>query len=714
MPNNLWNDEKAAALPALEGLVYRSNLLGQDRSVVNIFGGNTSVKLMETNHLGEEVEVLWVKGSGSDVATIKEGGFAGLRMAEINPLINRDAMSDEEMVAYLAHCIHALDRPRQSIETLLHAFTPGKHVDHSHPDAVISLACAQNGRALCEELWGDRMVWVDYIRPGFTLSKWIGEGIRANEKADLVVMGKHGLVNWGDTSKSCYDQTIKVVQEAEDFIESRRNGRKIFSGADIPALSESERQTIFSQILTGLRGAVSQERPAILQIDDSPEVLTYVGSANAATLSQVGAACPDHLVHTKRQPLYIDWKPDEGVEALQTKLQAGVETFVQSYKDYFASFSSEGDQLRDPNPRVILIPGLGMINTGADANAADVSKQLFQRAIAVSEGSEVLSTFTSLTAEESYGVEYWPLELYKLSLKPPPREMAGRVAIVSGGASGIGRATARRLAEDGAHVAIFDINLEGAVAVADELTQTYGHRRGMALSCDVTDEAAIQEAYRQVVLAYGGVDVMVNNAGIGIGGSIVETTVQDWNRTMDILGRGYFLMAREAFRVLQQQKMGGSLIFVCSKNSVAAGKNAAVYSAVKAAEMHMARCLAEEGGADGIRVNSVLPDAVLQGSSIWDTSWREARAANYGIAPDELDEYYRGRTTLKVNVFPENIAEAISFLAGPRASRTTTKKNIISSLSFNLNHPSYPIPFGYNARCFLFQISVVILFIHMY
>lgn len=671
MPENFWNDEEAKQKPALQGLVYRSNLLGRDRSVVNIYGGNTSAKLMEQDHLDRPVEVLWVKGSGSDVATIGEQGFAGLRLAEILPLLEREAMSDEEMVAYLAHCTHALDRPRQSIETLLHAFTPAKHVDHTHPDAVISLACTPSGQALAQELWGERMVWVDYIRPGFTLSKWIGEGIRANPKAELVVMGKHGLVTWGETSKESYENTIRVVQEAEDFIADRRKGRKVFAGADVEPLPAAERRRLFAQILPQLRGAVSVRRPAILQLDDSQEVLDFVGSANAGELSQVGAACPDHLVHTKRQPLFLDWTPDEGPAALSSKLAAGVDQFVDNYEAYFEEYSQEGDTLRDPTPRVILIPGLGMITTGADAKAADVSAQLYHRAIAVMAGSQILDEFISLTAQEAYNIEYWPLELYKLSLKPAPKEQAGRVVVVTGGASGIGRATARRLAEDHGHVVILDINREGAQQVADELVAAHGHRRGMAVHCDVTSEEAVKQAIEQVVLAYGGVDVAVSNAGIAISAPIDETTTQDWNRTMDILARGYFLISREAFRVWKQQGMGGSLIYVASKNSVAAGKNASVYSAAKAAELHMARCLAEEGGAHGIRVNAVLPDAVLQGSGIWDAGWREARAANYGIAPDELEEHYRQRTTLKVNVFPENIAEAISFLAGPRASRTT-------------------------------------------
>ncbi|HBY96329.1 MAG TPA: bifunctional rhamnulose-1-phosphate aldolase/short-chain dehydrogenase, partial [Chloroflexi bacterium] len=441
MPQNLWNPEAAMKLPALDGLVYRSNLLGQDRSVVNIYGGNTSAKLVEVDHLGREVEVLWVKGSGSDVATITEHGFAGLRLAEILPLMEREAMSDEEMVEYLSHCTHALNRPRQSIETLLHAFTPARHVDHTHPDAIISLACAARGRELVRELWGDRAIWVDYVRPGFTLSKWIGEGLRANPRAELVVMGKHGLVTWGETSERSYANTIRVIQEAEEFIASRRKGRAVFAGTAVPPLSAEKRRQILLELLPGLRGAVSRQRPAILQVDESPSAREFVGSDGATALSQVGSACPDHLVHTKHQPLFVDWTPAEGAGALASRVASGVEQFAANYADYFRRCSKPGDRMGDPYPRVILIPGVGMITSGADAQAADVSSQLYHRAISVMAGGQAVDRFTSLTFEEAYNVEYWPLELYKLSLKPPPRELAGRVVVVTGGASGIGRAT---------------------------------------------------------------------------------------------------------------------------------------------------------------------------------------------------------------------------------------------------------------------------------
>ena len=678
MPDNLWNEQEAARQPDLAGLVYRSNLLGREPSVVNVYGGNTSVKLAEVDHLGRQLAVLWVKGSGSDLAAMDAQGFAGLRQADLLPLLDRASMSDAQMVDYLARCTFALGRPRQSIETLLHAFIPARHVDHTHPDAVISLACVANGRQLCQELWGRRMVWVDYLRPGFALSKQIGLAVHTSFYAGdapspgphLVVMGKHGLVTWGDDSRQCYANTIRVIQDAEDFIARRRTG-PIFPGVDIPALDAARRRQILAEILPRLRGLLSQQQPAILQMDDSPAVLAFVGSQDAATLSQVGAACPDHLVHTKRQPLFVDWSPADGIEILVEKLAAGVSAFIADYTAYFQEHSRVGDQMHDPGPRVILIPGLGMITAGSDIGAADVARQLYGRAIAVMDGSQTVGRFTSLSAQESFDVEYWPLELHKLSLKPSPRELAGRVALVTGGASGIGRAVAHRLAQDGAHVAILDIDLAGAQQVADALVAQHGRGRGLALHCDVTSEEAVARAFEAVVLAYGGVDVVVSNAGIAFGAPIDETTVADWHRTVDVLAKGYFLVSREAFKLWKAQALGGSLIFVSSKNALAASKNNAVYGAAKAAELHMARCLAEEGGGVGIRVNSVLPYAVIEGSRIWGGGFGQARAAAYGIAPEQLDEYYRQQTTLKVNVYAEHVAEAVSFLAGPRASRTT-------------------------------------------
>ncbi len=669
MPLNLWNDADAAKLPDLDGLVYRSNLLGRDRAVVNIYGGNTSAKIMMQDHMGREVEVLAVKASGSDVATIKASQFALLRMEDIRPLFEREAMTDEEMVAYLERTVFEPGRPRQSIETLLHAFIPAKHVDHTHPDAVISLACAPDAEKAARDVYGDRMAFVPYIRPGFTLSKWIGQKVVENPGIECVVMGKHGLVTWAEDSKTSYENSIRIIQEAEDYLSEQKSGKRVFGALKVGA--DEARGGIIAEVLPVIRGAVSQRRHAILQYDDSVEVLDMIGSERTPQVSQQGAACPDHLVHVKRQPLYVNWTPEQGVEALKAALKQGVADYEEGYRQYFEENKEPGDELRDAAPRVILIPGVGMVTTGKDVTNADVSRQLYHRAISVIGASEAIGGFNSLTAKEAYDIEYWPLELYKLKLAPPDRDFAGKVVLITGAASGIGRATAYRLAQDGAHVVIADINAEGGQQVADDLQKKFGKGRATFAQTDVTNEQAVVAAVQQAVMTYGGLDVLVNNAGIAGGAPIDETSLRDWQRQIDILLTGYFLMAREAFKVMKAQGIGGAMVFVGSKNSLAAGKGASAYSTAKAGEVHLARCLAEEGGAYGIRVNSVLPDAVIQGSSIWSSEWKEARAHQYGVAVEDLNDFYRKRNTLKVEILPEDLAEAIAFLAGPRSAKTT-------------------------------------------
>ncbi len=670
MPRNLWNEAEAAGLSELELLVYRSRLLGADRSVCNIFGGNTSAKLMEIDFRGRPVRALWVKGSGSDLATITLQGFAALRLDDVLPLMERESLSDEEMVDYLSHCYLKPGMPRPSIETLLHAFIPAPHVDHTHPDAIVSLATSENGPEHVRRLYGDRAVWVPYVRPGFTLSKWIAEAVRDNPRAEGVVMAKHGLVTWGEDARSCYENTIRIIQEAEDYIAERALNRRIFGGVRVHPLPEERRRAIVAELLPILRGAVSRGRRHILRYDDSPEVLDFVGSERAKEVAQVGSACPDHLVHTKHWPLFVEWDGAD-VEGLKARLGQEVERYREAYVRYFEANRGPQDTIMDPAPRIILIPGLGLIATGRDAFMAGVARDLYYRAIAVMRGATALDRFVSLTPAEAFAVEYWPLELYKLTLRPPERELAGRVVVITGGASGIGRATAYRMAQEGAHVVILDINREGAEAVAADLTARYGEGRGMAVPCDVTDEEQVVEAFRRAVLAYGGVDIVVNNAGIAHAAPITETSTADWDRLYRVLVRGYFLVAREAFRIWKAQGIGGSMVIVASKNALAAGKDAAAYSSAKAAEVHLARCLAEEGGEIGVRVNVVCPDAVIRGSSIWDSRWREERARTYGIPLDQLEEYYRQRTTLKVNVYPEDVAEAILFFASDRSAKTT-------------------------------------------
>lgn len=673
MPKNLWDSSKASTVSqGVEELVYRSNLLGQDRSVCNWGGGNTSMKTIEKDFRGRDIEVMWVKGSGSDLATMKASNFTGLNLEDIRPLIERDEMSDEDMVAYLGHCMIDSTHPRASIETLLHAFLPFKHVDHTHPDAIISLCCADNGKEIAKEIFGDRFVWVPYIRPGFTLSKMIAEGVKNHPNAELVLMEKHGLVTWGDTSEESYHKTLEIINEAASYIEKKVEASTVFGGQKYDSLNDEDALEILAKVMPTIRGAVSEQKKMILTYDRGEDVLEFVNSEDAPTLSQIGAACPDHLVHTKMTPLYIDWDPaTKDVAALIAAIESGVDTFKENYKAYFERNKHEGDKMFEPAPRVILIPGLGMINSGKDVSNSRVSGALYHRAIAVMKGSTALGNFVSLSENESYNVEYWPLELYKLTLAPAEAEFSRKVAFITGGAGGIGSETARQFVQLGAHVVIADLNLEGAEKVAAEINEQFGANRVLAVKMDVTSEEQVHEAFKQAALHYGGVDTVVNNAGLATSSPFDETSLKEWNLNMNVLGTGYFLVAREGFKQMKQQSIGGNMVFVGSKNSIYAGKNASAYSAVKAMEVHLARCIAAEGGEFGIRVNSVLPDAILQGSAIWDSSWREERAAAYGIAPDQLEEHYRKRTTLLVNIYPKDIAEAILFFASSQAEKTT-------------------------------------------
>lgn len=674
MPKNRWNTQEAKKLQGLNELVYRSNLLGMDRTICNWGGGNTSMKTVEKDFRGREVSIMWVKGSGSDLATAEAKNFTALRLDDVQPLIEREDMSDEEMVEYLTHCMLDSRHPRMSIETLLHAFLPFKHVDHTHPDAIISICCADNGREIADELFGKRYVWVPYIRPGFKLSKMIAEKVKENPHAELVLMEKHGLVTWGDTSEEAYMQTLKVIQEAEDYIVKKieQAGHSLFGGKKYETLNKEGREDVAAQVMPIIRGLVSQERRMILHFDDGEEVLAFVNSKDAKELSQVGAACPDHLVHTRRVPLYLDWDPtSKTVKELIDLLREGISRYASEYKEYFSKYKNDGDTMFEPVPRVILVPGVGMITTGKSKKMAEVSAALYERAIAVMKGSTVLGRFTSLNAEESFNVEYWPLELYKLTLAPPEAEFSRQVVFITGGAGGIGSQTARRFIQEGGHVVLADLNVERAQQIATDLNRTAGEERAMAVHVDVTDEQLVQSGYREAILNFGGVDAIVNNAGLATSSPFDKTSLDEWNLNANVLSTGYFLVAREAFRHMKEQGIGGSMVFVGSKNSIYAGKNAAAYSTAKAAEVHLARCIAVEGGEYGIRVNSVLPDAVLEGSQIWNSGWRKERAEAYGIKPEELEDHYRRRTILNENVYPNDIADAILYFASSRSSKTT-------------------------------------------
>ncbi len=675
-PVDLWDAGAASGLDTLAGLVYRSNLLGADRALANQGGGNTSAKGVAPDHLGRETRVLWVKGSGTDLATITPEGFAALRLDEILPLVEREEMEDAEMVDYLLRCALVPAQPRPSIETLLHAFIGAAHVDHTHPDAIIALTSSPDGRRLADETFGAEAVWLDYQRPGFAMSKRIAELLGENPGARAVLLEKHGLVTWGETGGESYAATLEVVTRAAEAIRRAAGPRFGLGGPKAPPLDDDEAEDLLAATLPTLRGALLAEAPgAVLRVDRSPEAVAFASSVRAPEVSQIGAPCPDHLIHTKHRPLAVDFDAArDGPDELRAALRDGVDAYSAWYHEYYERNLTDESRpfpIDPAGPRVVLIPGVGIVTSGADASRARTARDLYRRAIAVQDAADALGGFRSLSESEAFAIEYWPLERYKLAQAPPAGELAGRVALIVGGASGIGRAAARTLAERGAHVAVADLNTRGSELVAEEIVATYGEGRASSVQVDVTDEAAVAEMMRHAVLTYGGIDILVASAGLATSAPVTETTVDEWERNHAVLVRGYFLAAREAFRVLIAQGRGGSIVFVGSKNALVAGANATAYSSAKAASLHLARCLAEEGGEHGIRVNTVNPDAVIEGSGIWSSEWKAERASTYGVAEEELPAFYRKRTTLDVNVYAEDVAEAIAFLASDRSGKST-------------------------------------------
>lgn len=511
---SLWDDEKAVQFKTdLELLVYRSNLLGAEPAIVNWRGGNTSTKTVERDHMGREVKVLWVKGSGSDLATCTPKDFAGLKLDEILPLEDRASLSDEEMVEYLSHCVFRPGGPRQSVETLMHAFIPYPHVDHTHPDAILAFGNAANGEELAKRIFGERIIWVPYVRPGFPLAKMVAKMLRENPKAQAAILQKHGLVVWGETHKETYLSTLQFINEAQEAVDEALKGKKVFGGLKVQPLEKSKREQIMAELLPVLRGAVSKRKRVILHYDDSDRVLEFVGSHYALKVSMVGSACPDHLVHTKHYPLWIDFSPN-GIDLTEIKKQIcdRSEEYARRYEQYYrenAERTGTTEPMMDPYQRITLLPSLGLVATGKDKFTARMSAEIFHRAIEVMKGASAIDTYTSLSDPEAFAVEYWPLELYKLKLAPPERELARRIAIVTGGAGGIGGAIAERLAEEGAHVVVADLDEKGAKELADKIVSKQGEGRAIGIGVDVTDEASVQDLFRRTVLTYGGLDILV-------------------------------------------------------------------------------------------------------------------------------------------------------------------------------------------------------------
>ena len=674
--DNRWDEAEAAGKSESELLLYRSNILGSDMRVTNYGGGNTSAKVMEKDPLtGEEVEVLWVKGSGGDIGSIKMDGFATLYMEKLEALkgLYRGVEFEDEMVGYLPHCTFNLNSRAASIDTPLHAYVPRKHVDHVHADAIIAIAASKNSKELTQEIFGDKIGWLPWKKPGYELGLWLNKFCVENPDADGVVLESHGLFTWADTAKDCYDMTIEVINTATKWLAEKSASVPAFGGAKYDALPPEERRAVAARLMPAIRGFVSGNQHMVGHFNDSDAVLEFVNAQNMEPLAALGTSCPDHFLRTKIRPFVVDFDPSaKNLDAVLEGLPEQIAAYREDYAAYYERCKHDNSPaMRDPNAVVYLVPGVGMITFAKDKATARISGEFYVNAINVMRGASSVSEYVGLPEQEAFDIEYWLLEEAKLQRMPKPKSLAGRIALVTGGAGGIGSATAERYLSEGACVMLADINEDSLKATKDNLVQRFGKDVVRTVAMNVTDEAAVVAAFADTAVEFGGADILVSNAGIASSAPVEETSLALWNKNMDILSTGYFLVSREAFKLMRVQDIGGAVIFVASKNGLAASPNASAYCTAKASEIHLARCLALEGAEAGIRVNVVNPDAVLRGSKIWEGEWLEQRASTYGTDKEGLEEMYRNRSMLKRSVLPEDIAEAAYFLASDLSAKST-------------------------------------------
>jgi rhamnulose-1-phosphate aldolase/alcohol dehydrogenase len=683
-----YDEAATRELDELELLVHVSRLVGAETSLAVWGGGNTSIKRTEPDLRGRPVRVLRVKGSGSDLKSVTRRDFPGVLLDDLLALRERDDMGDQAMVDYLARCLQEPGSPRPSIETLLHGFLDAEAVIHTHADAIVALTNTDRGREVVQEVFGKEALWVPYRRPGFRLSKTVWEAVRAQPQAGGLVLEKHGLSTWGGTLREAYLATIELVSRAEARIRESARGRRVFGAPAVPVPDAATRRDVARAVAPVLRGLLGRDRRVILRFDDGDEVLALMSAPEARYLTQIGPATPDHTIYSKRVACYVPLADPTSPAAVLEALSPAIEAFARDYAAYFeanrhdqvmrpgdvASAASEPGPvpvLTDPYPRVILLPGLGMFTSGKDARTAGIVADIYRHTAWVLGAASGIGRYVSLTARDAFDVEFWPLELYKLQQAPPEKELARRIALVTGAAGGIGRAVARRLAREGAHVVVADLDGAGAARVADEMAREGGPARPLAVQMDVASEASVEAGVAAVVEAYGGLDVVVSNAGIAHSAPIDRLALADWERSFAVNATGHFLVTRAALRVMKAQGLGGSLVYVATKNVMAPGKDFAAYSAAKAAEAQLAKVAALEGGPHGIRANIVNPDAVFRDSGLWSAEVRQERARAQGIRPDQVEEFYRQRNLLGAAVLPEDVAEAVLFFASDRSAKTT-------------------------------------------
>jgi rhamnulose-1-phosphate aldolase/alcohol dehydrogenase len=658
-------------MKVIDELLDRSHRLGADPRNTNYAGGNASAKGLSADPVtGADVELLWVKGSGGDLGTLRRAGLAVLRLDRLRALVGMypGVQREDEMVAAFDYCLHGRGGAAPSIDTAMHGLVDAPHVDHLHPDSGIALATAADGERLTRECFGDRVLWVPWRRPGFQLGLDIAKIARENPQAIGVILGGHGITAWGATSDECEARSLSIIRDAAEFITSR--GRPEPFGPVVYApLPERERRERAAALAPVIRGLASSDQRQVGHYTDSDAVLEFAARAAMPRLAALGTSCPDHFLRTKVRPLVLDVPPDPPLEQAIDRLRELHAAYRDDYRAYYEKYAGpDSPPMRGADPAIVLVPGVGMFSYGKDKQTARVAGEFYVNAINVMRGAEAISTYQPIDEAEKFRIEYWALEEAKLQRMPPPKALATRIALVTGGGSGIGRAIAHRLAADGACVVIADRNGGAAATVAGEIGNT---ESAVAVDVDVTDATQVAAALATTVLAFGGVDLVVNNAGLSISKPLLDTTEHDWDVQHDVMARGSFLVSREAARVMIAQRMGGDIIYIASKNAVFAGPNNVAYGAAKADQAHQVRLLAAELGEHGIRVNGINPDAVVRGSGIFAAGWGAQRAAVYGVPEEKLGEYYAQRTLLKREVLPEHVANAVFALAAGDLSQTT-------------------------------------------
>jgi rhamnulose-1-phosphate aldolase/alcohol dehydrogenase len=683
----LWNDDEVAKLADDEValLIYRSNLLGADLRLTNYGGGNTSCKVMAKDPLnGNEVEVMWVKGSGGDLGTLTKSGLAALYVDRLHNLkhVYRGIEHEDEMVELFNHCIYDLHSKAPSIDTPLHGFLPFKHIDHLHPDAAIAIAAAKDGKKITQELFGGTIGWVDWQRPGFDLGLKLKACLDENPGIRGIMLGSHGLFTWGNTAYESYVNTLEVIERCAQYLEDHY-GKKppVFGGQKLQSLAKEDRLAKATTLAPLLRGFCSSQTKMIGHFTDDERVLEFINSNDLSKLAPMGTSCPDHFLRTKISPLVLNLTTGEDVTnaaAIKEKLAPQFEEYRKMYAAYYEQCKHpDSPAMRDPNPVVILYPGVGMFTFAKDKQTARVAAEFYINAINVMKGAEAVSEYTSLPRQEAFNIEYWLLEEAKLQRMPKPKALSGRIAMVTGSAGGIGKAIAKKFAEEGACVLINDINEERMNEASEEFQKLFGKDPIASVLLDVTNPSSVENAFAAASLAFGGVDIVVNNAGISISKSITEHTVEDWDKLYNILVKGQFLVSKLGVAIMRQQGFGGDIINIVSKNSVVAGPNNTGYGSAKAAQAHLSRLLAAEIGVDKIRVNTVNPDAVIADSNIWAGGWAEGRAKAYGISVEELPAFYAKRTLLNETILPVDIANAcFAFVSGLLNKSTGSTLNV--------------------------------------